>query len=51
MVNETLEFAKSLVNNREGSYRFRIGDYRLIFDVKEDDIYILKIGKRSEVYE
>lgn len=46
-----LKFAKRLVDYKEGEYRFRIGDYRLTFDVKKDVIYILKIDKRDKAYD
>lgn len=45
-----LKFAKRLTDHREGEFRFRIGGHRIIFDVKDNVIYILKIGKRDEVY-
>ena len=45
-----LTFAQRLVDVREGQFRFRIGDYRVIFDVAKDSIYVLKIAKRSDVY-
>lgn len=45
-----LDFAESLINFEIGQYRFRIGDYRIIFDVEEDKIIILKIGHRREIY-
>ena len=31
-------------------FRFRIGDYRLVFRIIEKDIYIITIDKRSDVY-
>jgi len=46
-----LKFARRLVDYNEGEYRFRIGDYRTIFDVRDDIIYILKIDKRDKVYD
>lgn len=46
-----LKFAKHLMDYREGKYRFRIGDYRIFFDVKADKIYILKIKKRDKAYD
>jgi mRNA interferase RelE/StbE len=46
-----LKFAKHLVDYKEGEYRFRIGDYRLTFDVKKEVIYILKIDKRDKSYD
>ncbi|MBI2450854.1 MAG: type II toxin-antitoxin system RelE/ParE family toxin [Parcubacteria group bacterium] len=45
-----IKFAKHLINRLEGNFRFRIGDYRVIFDIKGDIIYILKIAKRDEIY-
>lgn len=46
-----LLFAEPMINYDIGSYRFRVGDYRIIFDVINDDtIAILKIGHRREVY-
>ncbi len=48
---DPLKFAKRLSDYRQGEYRFRIGDCRLIFDVRKDIIYILKIGKRDKIYD
>ena len=48
---DPLVFGKRLVDVREGQFRFRIGGYRVVFDVAKDSIYVLKIGKRSEIYE
>ncbi|MBU2503873.1 MAG: type II toxin-antitoxin system RelE/ParE family toxin [Nanoarchaeota archaeon] len=30
--------------------RFRIGNYRVIFDIKEDQIIILRVGHRGRIY-
>jgi mRNA interferase RelE/StbE len=46
-----LKFAERLTDYREGEFRFRIGDYRVIFDVEKNIIYVLKVGKRDEVYD
>ena len=37
----------------EGSYRLRIGEYRIIFivDKRERTIFITHIGKRESIYE
>lgn len=48
---DPLKFSKPLIDYREGEYRFRIGEYRLIFDVKNNTIYILKIDKRDKIYD
>lgn len=46
---DSLAFAKTLKGNY-GEYRFRIGKYRVVFDRIKNTIYILKIGKRDEIY-
>ena len=46
----SLRFAERLVEPREGDYRFRVGDYRIIFDVVDNKIYVLAIKKRDEAY-
>ncbi|MBC8526038.1 MAG: type II toxin-antitoxin system RelE/ParE family toxin [Candidatus Cloacimonetes bacterium] len=33
-----------------GSYRFRIGNYRVIFDIDEDKLVILRVGHRKNIY-
>jgi len=47
---EPLEYARKLVNPKIGTYRFRIGDYRAIFDIEGKDIVILRIGHRKDIY-
>lgn len=51
-LNNPLKFAKKLVNNELGGFRFRIGDYRVVFDIVKNnkEIFILKIAKRDEIY-
>ena len=45
-----LKFAEHLTDYREGEFRFRIGDYRVIFDMDKNTIYVLKIKKRDKAY-
>jgi len=45
-----LVFAKRVVGSPVVSYRFQIGDYRVIFDWKDRSILITKVGHRREVY-
>lgn len=45
-----LKHARKLTHSSLGSYRFRIGNYRVIFDIEEDDIVILRVGHRKEIY-
>jgi len=42
--------SKKLLNMKLGSYRYRIGDYRIIFDIKGTDVVILRVGHRREIY-
>lgn len=43
---------KALVDNHKGQWRYRIGDYRLICEIKDDELIILAIsvGHRSSIY-
>jgi len=45
-----LDFASHLKDTDLGNYRFRIGDYRVIFDVEDEKIIILTVGHRRDVY-
>lgn len=48
---DPLKFAKRLNDYREGEFRFRIGKYRILFDVKNETIYVLKIENRDKSYD
>ncbi|MBI2591234.1 MAG: type II toxin-antitoxin system RelE/ParE family toxin [Candidatus Brennerbacteria bacterium] len=45
-----LKFAEKLKDYSFGEYRFRIGDYRLIFDFRDKTIIVLKVGHRKDIY-
>lgn len=45
-----LVFARQLTNAIAGKFRFRIGDYRIIFNVIQNKMIIHAIGHRREVY-
>lgn len=46
-----LDFAAPLVGRgKVGQYRFRVGDYRVIFNLKAKVLIILIIEHRREVY-
>ena len=36
----------------QGEYRIRVGDYRIVYDIQDDElvILVLRIGHRREVY-
>lgn len=48
--DDPLVFADTLTDSEVGEYRYRIGDYRVIFDVIGDTIRINRIGHRREIY-
>jgi len=43
---------KGLVGDRAGEWRYRIGDYRVLCDIRDDQLVILAfmIGHRSKAY-
>jgi mRNA interferase RelE/StbE len=45
---DPLEFAEPLTGNDE--YRFRVGDYRIRFELEEDTISVMLIRRRDDVY-
>jgi len=44
------EFSKPLTKPADAQYRFRIGNYRILFDIEKQNIIILYIQHRREVY-
>lgn len=49
-LSDPLEFAEPVTDPALGQYRFRVGDYRVIFDVKDELFKILKVGHRKDIY-
>lgn len=47
---DPLAYAKPLAGKREGNYRWRVGTYRIVFDVDAHTIIILRVQHRSQVY-
>ena len=47
---DPLKLSKRLIDFKQGEYRFRIGDYRVCFDIDEDKIVVLRVRHRKEVY-
>jgi mRNA interferase RelE/StbE len=48
--SDPLKYAEPLKQSELGSYRFRIGDYRVIFDLEGVQIVVLRVGHRREIY-
>jgi mRNA interferase RelE/StbE len=47
---DPLRFAEKLSDPILGEYRFRIGDYRVVFDIEGNEIVVLRVGHRREIY-
>ena len=49
-----LSYAKKLAGSKHGAYRFRIGDYRVIFDINNSGkiiiLLILRVKHRKKIY-
>ena len=50
MQKSPLDFAEHLTDRSLGSYRFRIGDWRVVFDIEQEKIVVLVVGHRREIY-
>ena len=49
-LDKPLEFAEHLTDFRDAEFRFRIGEYRILFDVVDNFIFVLKIKHRKDIY-
>ncbi len=47
---DPLQFAKKLIDSSGGDYRWRVGNYRVVFDVSVKEIRLLRIQHRKDVY-
>ncbi|MFI5240464.1 MAG: type II toxin-antitoxin system RelE/ParE family toxin [Candidatus Saccharimonadia bacterium] len=47
---DPLEFCEPLTKPTDAEYRFRVGDYRILFDVEKDNLVILYVQHRRDVY-
>ena len=43
-------YAVPLRDQRLGSFRLRVGEYRVIFDLEDDMIVVLRVGHRKSIY-
>jgi mRNA interferase RelE/StbE len=48
--NKPLKFAEHLTDFRDAEFRFRVGEYRILFDVVGNFIFVLKIKHRKDIY-
>jgi mRNA interferase RelE/StbE len=42
--------SRQLTQPALGTFRYRIGDFRVIFDIEGDEVVILRVGHRSIIY-
>lgn len=47
---DPLKFAETLSNSQLGTHRFRIGDYRVSFDVEDKNLVIHDVDHRKDIY-
>ncbi len=45
-----LEFAEPLTKPADAQYRFRVGTYRILFDIEDRAMVILHVQDRRDVY-
>lgn len=45
-----LRYADKLREENLGGFRFRVGDYRIVFDAEGNNIFILRVGHRKDIY-
>lgn len=52
LAQDPIALGKPLGKNFKGLYRYRFGNYRVIYDVNNDEvcIVIIKVGHRSTIY-
>ncbi|MBI4725962.1 type II toxin-antitoxin system RelE/ParE family toxin [candidate division TA06 bacterium] len=50
LAQSPVQHSEKLHNPALGTYRMRTGDYRVIFDIEGNDIVILRVGHRREIY-
>ena len=51
LVEEPLLGGKPLGQSLKGFRKLRVGDYRVIYQIRKETIIVFKIGHRKEVYD
>ena len=49
-IQNPIRFAERLTDFKDAEFRFRVGEYRILFDVVGNFIFILKIKHRKDIY-
>lgn len=52
VVEDPRRHGKALLGNRAGQWRYRIGNYRVIVQIVDDELVVetLEVGHRREIY-
>jgi mRNA interferase RelE/StbE len=49
-MEDPMKHAERISDRDLGSFRFRIGDYRVVFDLEDQKVIVLRVGHRREIY-
>ena len=52
VLKDPRQYGKALVANRVGQWRYRIGNYRVIVQIVDDELIVstLEVGHRRDIY-
>jgi mRNA interferase RelE/StbE len=48
--DDPLAYSRQLVHSNIGNYRFRVGHYRVVFDINGHDLEVISVKHRKDVY-
>jgi len=53
VINNPRNFGRGLVGDKAGLWRYRIGDYRVVCQLEDDQLIVLivSVGHRKEIYD
>ncbi|MFH1459994.1 MAG: type II toxin-antitoxin system RelE/ParE family toxin [Candidatus Omnitrophota bacterium] len=50
LLSDPIKYGEPLRRSLQGYRKLRVGNYRIIYKIEKNEIIILKIGHRKEVY-
>ncbi len=50
LATEPASYGKPLRHNLQSLWSLRVGNYRIIYRIQDDEVLVLKIGHRRDVY-
>jgi mRNA interferase RelE/StbE len=50
LLRDPLKYGEPLRRSLQGYRKLRVGDYRVIYRIQSNEIIVLKIGHRKEIY-